>query len=595
MGDSIQTLLCYVKELYGFSKYKLLLTMILMVVLGLSEGIGILMLVPFFSLAGILPGLQANSASHLFLEIEKIFQSAGLSLNLPVILAVYSSIILGQSWLQCLQSRAMAELQQGYISFISNRLFRTVAYARWGFLLTKAKSDITHVLTSEIMRVSTGTSFFLQMLAALLIGLIQICIAFMISPHITIMVFCMGIFLFSCLHSFVKKSRQMGLDISNCNRKLFFEVTEHLNGIKEVKSYGLEGTQIRNFALIRQKIEDNFIDFNHIQSQTNMLYKFCAAIFVSVFVYSAIEIFKLNPQEFLLIIIIFARLWPRLSAFQVALQYVVMMLPAFRVVKNLEQQCLMAFDEVPTGSPSEKMMLTKGVDFRKVSFCYDSMKIRYAVNDISFTIPVGSTTAFVGESGSGKSTLVDLLIGVLIPQRGAIFLDDISLNEKLYLWRQSIGYVSQDAFLFHASIRENLRWSCPDAEESAMWEALKLSSAVFVYDLPDQLDTIVGDRGVRLSGGECQRIVLARALLRNPSILILDEATSSLDMENERQIQSAIESLHGKLTIVVIAHRLSTIKNADIIYVMEQGSIVEKGTYSSLNANEKGRFYVLSH
>ena len=148
----------------------------------------------------------------------------------------------------------------------------------------------------------------------------------------------------------------------------------------------------------------------------------------------------------------------------------------------------------------------------------------------------------------------------------------------------------------NASIRDNLLWACPDATEEGMWEAMRLASVnSFVKSLPDGLDTVVGDRGVRLSGGERQRIVLARALLRRPSVLILDEATSSLDSENEKRIQQAIESLRGKLTIVIIAHRISTIKNADQILVLEQGRILEEGNYRSLMRNKDSRFHALAY
>lgn len=235
------------------------------------------------------------------------------------------------------------------------------------------------------------------------------------------------------------------------------------------------------------------------------------------------------------------------------------------------------------------------MEFRDVSFYYDSTRANYAVEEANFFLPAGTTTAFVGVSGSGKSTLVDLLMGLITPKRGYILIDGEPLLENLRPWRNSIGYVPQDAFLFNASIRENLLWACPDASEEGMWEALRLAAVYsFVISLPDGLDTVVGDRGVRLSGGERQRIVLARALLRKPSVLILDEATSSLDSENEKRIQQAIESLQGKLTIVIIAHRISTIRNADRILVLEQGRVVEQGNYQSLMKNRDSRFYDLA-
>jgi ATP-binding cassette subfamily C protein len=183
-------------------------------------------------------------------------------------------------------------------------------------------------------------------------------------------------------------------------------------------------------------------------------------------------------------------------------------------------------------------------------------------------------------------------MGLVAPTDGTIFIDGRPLaGELVYNWRSSIGYVPQETFLFHDTIRGNLQLVRPNAEEGELWEALRHAAAdTFVAAFPDGLDTVVGDRGVRLSGGERQRIALARALLRKPTVLILDEATSSLDTENERRILDAIEGLHGELTMVVIAHRLSTIRRADSIVVLEQGRIVETGTWVSLSQKEGGRF-----
>ncbi|MHC1727795.1 MAG: ABC transporter ATP-binding protein [Syntrophobacteraceae bacterium] len=199
----------------------------------------------------------------------------------------------------------------------------------------------------------------------------------------------------------------------------------------------------------------------------------------------------------------------------------------------------------------------------------------------------------VGQSGSGKTTVADLIMGLSEPSEGTIFIDEKPLaGDLVYNWRSSIGYVPQETFLFHDTIRRNLSLVRPEATEEELWEALRLAAAdTFVSALPEGLDTVVGDRGIRLSGGERQRIALARALLRKPTVLILDEATSSLDMENEQRVLEAIEGLHGELTMVVIAHRLSTIRKADNIVVMEKGRIVETGTWASLSKKGGSRFW----
>lgn len=585
----------YIRELYQVARFKGVLNVLLMVVLGLLEGIGILMVIPLLSLAGVTTG-DHGAGGGLLARLAGIMPGIGAGISLPVVLIMYTGIIFGQSWLQRLQSNLSVYIQQTFYSSLSIKLFRRVAYAGWPFLLSKAKADITHVLTSELMRVSNGTHFFLQIIATALIAAIQTGIAFLIAPGLTCLVLAGGLAMCIGLHPFVREARNMGRTISQVTRDLLFSVTEYLNGIKEVKSYGLEAAQIENFRKNRIQIEQNFIRFNMLQSRTDMLYKLGAAVFISLYLFCAIEIFQLKPQEFLVLTVILARLWPRLSSFQSGLQHVVMMLPAFQTVIELERRCLAAREAVTEATEIiDRLHFEQGVEFQRVSFCYEANNAHYAVQDISFTLPAGTTTAFVGVSGAGKSTLVDLLIGLLTPVRGQILLDGAPLTGNLHAWRQSIGYVPQDAFLCNTTIRENLLWACPRATEAEIGEALRMAAADdFVGGLPEGIDTLIGDRGVRLSGGERQRIVLARALLRKPSVLILDEATSSLDTENEQRIQQAIEGLHGKLTIVVIAHRISTVRNADQIIVLERGRIVEQGNYRALIENKNGRFHALA-
>jgi len=295
-------------------------------------------------------------------------------------------------------------------------------------------------------------------------------------------------------------------------------------------------------------------------------------------------------------VVIFARLWPRLSSLQVGLQQVAMMLPAFQAVLDFESQCLRDQEKYLEGPAYAPIELRSGIELKHVFFRYQQESSSYALRDISFSLPAGTTTALVGVSGSGKSTVADLITGLITPQQGEILIDGTPIaNSALHLWRRGIGYVPQDAFLFHASIRDNMGWAHPGASEEEIWKALKMAAIdEFAAHLPERLNTVVGDRGVRLSGGERQRMVLARALLRKPSVLILDEATSSLDGENEKRIYQAIESLHGRLTILVIAHRLSTIRKADQIIVLDQGRIVEKGNYANLMENKESRLRALA-
>ena len=195
---------------------------------------------------------------------------------------------------------------------------------------------------------------------------------------------------------------------------------------------------------------------------------------------------------------------------------------------------------------------------------------------IDLELEKGSFVAMVGPSGGGKSTLADLILGLLEPTEGQITIDDQPLD--MHRWRANIAYVPQETFLFHHSIRSNLLWAAPQASDKELWDVLEMAAATdFVKRLPQGLDSVVGERGIQLSGGERQRIALARALLRKPALLVLDEATSSLDHHSEERIRDAITNLHGNLTMLIIAHRPSTIQIADFIAIIDQGKIIDQG------------------
>ena len=220
--------------------------------------------------------------------------------------------------------------------------------------------------------------------------------------------------------------------------------------------------------------------------------------------------------------------------------------------------------------------------FQNLSFSYPNIDM--GVKDISITIPKGKTIALIGNSGAGKSTMIDLLIGFYEPSQGSVLVDEIPLHDfDIASYRQKLGYVSQDPVLLNRSIRDNLLWVKEDATEQELFDACQKANVMeFMEKMEEGIDTIIGDRGVRLSGGQCQRVALARALVGQPQLLILDEATSALDTESERFIQNSIEQLSNSTTIVIIAHRLSTIAKADYIYVLDEGQILEEGTYHQL-------------
>jgi len=243
-------------------------------------------------------------------------------------------------------------------------------------------------------------------------------------------------------------------------------------------------------------------------------------------------------------------------------------------------------DEDKEYIPSKGLHLKKflkSIKFKNVSFIYKGRK-KPALKKLTLSFNKGKTYAIIGKSGAGKSTLIDLLLNLYQPTRGNISVDNIDLNKiSLKSWREKIGIVNQDIFLFHDSIESNIKFGYEKATQNEIITAAKLANAEeFISRLPKKYETIVGEKGHKLSGGERQRIALARALIKNPDILILDEATSQLDSHSEKLIQNAIETLRKEKTLIIIAHRLSTIVNADEILVINEGQLVEKGPHHDL-------------
>ena len=243
-------------------------------------------------------------------------------------------------------------------------------------------------------------------------------------------------------------------------------------------------------------------------------------------------------------------------------------------------------------SPEKLGELSKGVRYKNISFKY---REEYVLKNVSFDIPLGKTIALVGESGSGKSTLADLLPRFYDVQEGGIFFDDIDVkNASLFDLRQQIGIVSQESILFNTTVRDNIAFGSPEASDEEIIRAAKIANAHnFIMELENGYDTNIGERGNKLSGGQKQRVSIARAVLKNPPILILDEATSALDTESEKLVQDALDKLMENRTSLVIAHRLSTIKKADNIIVLSKGEIMEQGTHDALMDN-KGIYHKLS-
>jgi ATP-binding cassette, subfamily B, bacterial PglK len=254
-------------------------------------------------------------------------------------------------------------------------------------------------------------------------------------------------------------------------------------------------------------------------------------------------------------------------------------------IRELEQQPQLNLPETPT-LESNNISLHYSLEFRRVAYHYPNSE-QLAIPDLSMMIPKGQVVGIVGYSGAGKTTFVDLLLGLLKPTAGQIVADGIDIQTNIKSWRKNVGYIPQHIYLFDDTIRANVAFGYfpEEIDDRRMWKVLKAVQLLdFVADLPEQLDTMIGEGGVRLSGGQRQRIGIARALYHNPRLLIMDEATSALDNQTELAVTQAIEKLSKNRTVIIIAHRLSTVKKCDVIYMMGKGKIMCAGTYDELLA-----------
>jgi ATP-binding cassette subfamily C protein len=311
-----------------------------------------------------------------------------------------------------------------------------------------------------------------------------------------------------------------------------------------------------------------------------------------VVLYFAISVLAVPPAVILILLLLFARVMPRFQSTHYYYRTLVNALPSFVNVCALEQRCLAAA-EAPARMQAA-FAFVREIRLERVSFTYRE-DARPALRGVDMVIPAGKITAIVGPSGAGKSTIADLVLGLIQPAKGRITIDGTALNpEVVHAWRNQLGYVAQETALFNLSVRENLLWARPDASEAELNEALRLAAAdEFTRALAQGLDTVVGERGALLSQGERQRLAIARALLRRPELLVLDEATNSLDYENEARVLDAIDKLRPEITVLIIAHRLSTIRWADLIYVVEDGTVIESGRWDELNVRSGGHFRAL--
>jgi ATP-binding cassette subfamily C protein len=608
-----KTLSTFIHALFEVGRLRIAGAIILMLLFSLSEGIGLALLLPILQVSGFNLGGQGAVGRYAD-AIAAAFEAAGLHPSLLLLLMVFAGMVGARALLGRWQFVAIYSVQQSFGVRLRQRLYDAIANANWLALSRMRSSDLTHALTSEIDRVEAATFQVLSLASTALLFLLYLGIALAVSPSMTALALGCAIVLVALLRGRTALMRGAGAELTERTKVLYAATVEHLQSLKAAKMYGVQQRNAEAYAALGREVARVNVNIQRQQAATNSLFEIGSVIILATVLYVSIRVLGVSPVAVLLLMAMFARVMPRAILGHHLYQECLHALPAFENVIALAERCAAVAE--PPDAPGETPEFGNSLRMENVSFSYrrangvapakqsdrsladrspDHRGRPPAVHGLDLTVGVGEVVAIVGPSGAGKSTIADLMTGLLAPDSGRRTVDGVALDEtRARAWREQIGYVSQDTYLFHDSVRANLLWARPGASEAEVRGALALAAAEqFVDALPAGLDTVIGERGASISHGERQRIALARALLRHPRLLILDEATNSLDAHNEQRILDAIERLRGDLTIVMIAHRIAAVRRADRIYVVEGGTIVESGSWDELCAREHGRFRAL--
>jgi ATP-binding cassette, subfamily C, bacterial len=574
-------LLQYISSLIQIARWQLFAAVVIMTFTSLTEGLGVALLFPILQVAGFNLANQGH-VGHYTGEVRALLVHSGLrpSLWLAFLLMIFMLLMALRSLFNRVQSVLTFRTVLTFELALSRRLYQAIINSDWLFLVRRRSSDFTHALTAEMTRVATCTYLLIGTVSSAILSLVYIAIALKLSAGMTSLVLATGAVLLLVSRRWMRSVHQSGTAVSESMSEVYSAATEHLQNLKAMKFYDAQTSDLAMFSSLQSSALQQSFDNTRGQAAAAFWFEAGSLLLLGAIIFASLQILNIAPASILLLLAVFTRLFPRLEAGQSQLQAFLSEVPAFENLMRIQGECV-ANAEIPATSGSGPA-LAHEIRLERVSFRYE-IERPLVLDDLSLTIAAGKVTAIVGSSGAGKSTVADLVDGLLSPLTGRVLVDGVELTpQAARSWRRHVGYVAQDTVLFHDTVRANLRWANPDATEHEMQESLGLAAADFVFALPQGLDTTVGDRGMLLSHGQRQRIALARALLRKPGLLILDEATSSLDFDNENRILEAIEQLLSRTTVLLIAHRISAIQRAAMIYVVENGRVAEYGDWQSL-------------